>query len=190
MLCTRLCPTLRDPVELARLPCPWNFPGKNTGAGCHFLLQGIFPTQGSNLSLLCFLHRQVDFFFFLTTVPPGKPCKCLGRSKISFRRSEDKVNEDRQGTRKLFSGLQQNCTSTTPPCGELLKHCPLGLFPQHKLPWECKKRARKSRGQDGQDGHRWQARGPLSRRVVGGTTLSPGVPCAPQKEAVQLDKFV
>ena len=32
-----------------RLPCPWNFPGRNTGVDCHFLLQGIFPTQGSNL---------------------------------------------------------------------------------------------------------------------------------------------
>ena len=31
---------------------PWDFPGKNTGVGCHFLLQGIFPTQGSNPSLL------------------------------------------------------------------------------------------------------------------------------------------
>ena len=30
--------------------CPWNFPGKNTGVGCHFLLQGLFLTQGSNLS--------------------------------------------------------------------------------------------------------------------------------------------
>ena len=30
---------------------PWNFPGKSTGVGCHFLLQGIFPTQGSNLGL-------------------------------------------------------------------------------------------------------------------------------------------
>ena len=29
------------------LICPWNFPGKNTGVGCHFLLQGIFPTQVS-----------------------------------------------------------------------------------------------------------------------------------------------
>ena len=28
--------------------CPWNYPGKNTGVGCHPLLQGIFPTQGSN----------------------------------------------------------------------------------------------------------------------------------------------
>ena len=35
--------------------CPWDFPGGNTGVSCHFLLQGIFPTLGSNLSLL---HRQ------------------------------------------------------------------------------------------------------------------------------------
>ena len=33
------------------------FPGKNTGVGCHFILQGIFPTQRSNL---CLLHWQVD----------------------------------------------------------------------------------------------------------------------------------
>ena len=36
----------------AKLLCPWNSPGKHTGVGCHFLLQGIFPTQGSNLGLL------------------------------------------------------------------------------------------------------------------------------------------
>ena len=35
--------------------CPWSFPGKNTRMGCHFLLQGIFPTHGSN------------------------PCFCIGR---------------------------------------------------------------------------------------------------------------
>ena len=29
-----------------------NFPGKNTGGGSHSLLQGLFPTQGSNLGLL------------------------------------------------------------------------------------------------------------------------------------------
>ena len=44
-------PNSCDPVDCSqpsRLPCPWDFPGKNTGVGCHFLLQGIFPTQGSN----------------------------------------------------------------------------------------------------------------------------------------------
>ena len=43
-----------------RLLCPWDFPGKNTGVGFHFLLQGIFPTQRWNLSLLCLLHWQAD----------------------------------------------------------------------------------------------------------------------------------
>ena len=32
--------------------CPWDFPDKNTGMGCHFLLQGIFPAQRRNLHLL------------------------------------------------------------------------------------------------------------------------------------------
>ena len=36
---------------------PWDFPGKNTGVGCHCLLQGIFPTQGLNPNLL---HWQAD----------------------------------------------------------------------------------------------------------------------------------
>ena len=39
-------------LQPTRLLCPWAFPGKNTGVGCHFLLQGIFPTQGSNPGLL------------------------------------------------------------------------------------------------------------------------------------------
>ena len=43
-----------------RLLCPWNFPGKNTGVGCHFLLQGIFPSQGTNPSLLWLLHWPTD----------------------------------------------------------------------------------------------------------------------------------
>ena len=50
------CPTLCSPKEPSRLLCPWNFPGKNTGVGCHFFLQGICPTQGSSLHLLCLLH--------------------------------------------------------------------------------------------------------------------------------------
>ena len=41
----------------ARLLCPWDFPGKYARVGCHFLLQGIFPNQGSNL---CLLHWQED----------------------------------------------------------------------------------------------------------------------------------
>ena len=40
-------------LEPLRFLCLWNFPGKNTGVGCHALLQGIFLTQGSNRYLLC-----------------------------------------------------------------------------------------------------------------------------------------
>ena len=38
-------------------PLSWNFPDKDTGAGCHFLLQGLFPTQRLNP---CLLHLQGD----------------------------------------------------------------------------------------------------------------------------------
>ena len=52
--------TFCDPMEPTRLLCPWDFPGKNTGASCHFLLQAIFLTQESNLCLLCLLNCQAD----------------------------------------------------------------------------------------------------------------------------------
>ena len=47
-------------LQPARLLCPWHSPGKNTGVGCHFLLQVIFMTQGSNPCLLSLLHWQID----------------------------------------------------------------------------------------------------------------------------------
>ena len=49
-----------------RLLCPWDSPGKNAEVGCHFLLQGIFLTQGS-------LSPTLAGGFF-TTEPTGKPC--------------------------------------------------------------------------------------------------------------------
>ena len=38
-------------LQHAKLLCPWDCPGKNTGVGCHALLQGILPTQGLNPGL-------------------------------------------------------------------------------------------------------------------------------------------
>ena len=55
-----------------RLLLPWDFPGKSTGVDCHFLLQGIFSTQGSNPGLLhCrqmlyHLSHQGSFFLELS----------------------------------------------------------------------------------------------------------------------------
>ena len=50
------CPTLCDPVNPPGSSVHRDSPGKNTGVICHALLQGIFPTQGSNPG---FLHWQV-----------------------------------------------------------------------------------------------------------------------------------
>ena len=61
-----------------RLLCPWDYPGKNTGVGFHFLLQGIFLTQGSNLCLLYLLHWQADS---LPLAPSGKPVYKWGTIK-------------------------------------------------------------------------------------------------------------
>ena len=43
--------------------CPWDFPGKNTGLGCHFLLQGIFLIQELNPRLLHIARRDKKAFF-------------------------------------------------------------------------------------------------------------------------------
>ena len=46
VLVIQSCPTLCNFTDCSL--CPWNSPGKNTGVDCHFLLWGIFLTQGSN----------------------------------------------------------------------------------------------------------------------------------------------
>ena len=60
-----------DPWTVAhRLLSPWDFPGMNTGVGCHFLLQKIFPTKGSNPG---FLHcRQTLYHLSYQGSPEGR----------------------------------------------------------------------------------------------------------------------
>ena len=72
-LIAQSCPALCDPVDCSPLGSSvhGDFPGKNTGVGCHFLLQEIFLTQGSNLRLL---HWQVGSL--PADEPPGKPPGC------------------------------------------------------------------------------------------------------------------
>ena len=70
-------PHLKVKVLVAHLHGLWpssllyllDTPGKNTGVGCHALLQGIFLTQGSNSCLLCLLHQQGCSS---PLAPPGK----------------------------------------------------------------------------------------------------------------------
>ena len=46
-------------LQPTRLLCPWDFPGKDTGVGCHFIFQGIFLIQGSNPG---FLHCRQSLY--------------------------------------------------------------------------------------------------------------------------------
>ena len=109
--CPTLCPLWT--AEPTRLLCPWDFPGRNTGVGCHFLLQGIFPAikstspvspalaggffnicaPGKPLSYGCaYSLSRVRLFCNPTDCSP--PCSCVhgilrARIHSSFRRFPD-----------------------------------------------------------------------------------------------------
>ena len=73
----KYCLTLCNPVDCS-LPgssVHGVLPGKGTRVSCHSLLQGIFPTQGSNSG---FLYWQAGFFFFNHLSHQGSPPLALG----------------------------------------------------------------------------------------------------------------
>ena len=91
-LVIQLCPALKVhglwPTRLS----VWNFPGKNTEVGCHFLLQGIFLTQGSNPSLLRLLHGRWILYHWAI----GKPRRFSSCCKILVSiQSSNKASSDR-----------------------------------------------------------------------------------------------
>ena len=99
-----------------KTPRLWNFPGKNTGVGCHFLLQRIFPTQGSNLLLLRLLHWQADSLPLshlgspiwgqvplVHRYPHYHHCKC---SSSHLTDGASKAQPCRKGDKKTESGMR------------------------------------------------------------------------------------
>ena len=64
VLVTQSCPTLFDLMDCSlRLLCLWDSPGKNTGVDRHFLLQGIFLTQGSKPGLSMLLADMLHMSY-------------------------------------------------------------------------------------------------------------------------------
>ena len=90
--CAQLSLTLRNPVDCSPPGslCPWNLPGKNTGVSCHFLLYGIFLTQGSNLCLLLLLYWQAS------SLPLSHLGICLPMQEMQFRSlgQEDRLEKE------------------------------------------------------------------------------------------------
>ena len=101
VLVAQFCLTVCDPMDCSPLDsCPWNSPGKNTGMGCHSLLQGIFPIQGLNVGLPC--CRQILYYLglkqqvvvagcrgstFLSVDPFS--CSCPGKADPTERLSSE-----------------------------------------------------------------------------------------------------
>ena len=88
-VCAQSCPTLSD--------CPWNLPGKNTGVGCCFLLQGTLASPA--------LAGR-----FFTTTPPGKPKNFFISSKSTNWSGllMDKLEQRdcaTSGIERVFTGL-------------------------------------------------------------------------------------
>ena len=71
-------------LKFTRLSCPWDFPA-NTGVGCHFLLQGILPNQGSNPHLLHLLHWQAESLPRSHLGCPSKLYMSLDFIEVSFK---------------------------------------------------------------------------------------------------------
>ena len=125
----QLCLTLCNPVDCS-LPgssVRGMFPGKSTGVGCHFLLQGIFLTQGLNSCLFSLLHWRI-----LYTVPLGSPRIDMGAVDralsylFSSVQCSSVVSDSLQPRCVLRGGLQHS----TPPCpsptpGVHSNSCPL-----------------------------------------------------------------
>ena len=77
-VCVLSCSVTSDALRPQRLQptellCPWDSLGKNTGVGCHFLLQVIFPMQGSNPHLLCLLNCRWILYHWATAEDPKPP---------------------------------------------------------------------------------------------------------------------
>ena len=88
------CPTLQPHgLQPTRHLLPWNLPGNGTGVSCHLLLQGIFPTQGSNPGLP---HGRQTL---LLSEPPGKPA----RSLMCFNSRTERSWWDRRNPCRLWS---------------------------------------------------------------------------------------
>ena len=96
MLVTQLCPTVCDPMY-----SPWNSPGQNTGVGSPSLLQGIFPTQGSNPGLPALQASS------LPAEPQRKP-KNIGVGSLSLLQGifpTQESNQDLLHCRQIFYQL-------------------------------------------------------------------------------------
>ena len=123
MVVSKSCLTLATPQTVAtRLLCPWYFPSKNTEVDCHFLLQGIFQTQGSNPGLLCCSQSPALQADSLLTEPPEKlTTSCI--ADVYPRNSDKMIDLAKLIPTRASSIIQLN------KCIYIFHSSPLSLLP-------------------------------------------------------------
>ena len=100
-----VCSVMSNSLQpLGKLLCLWNYPSENTGIGCHFLFQGIFPTQGWSPHLLGLLQWPVD------SLPPlshlGSPTVYCHKANLNKFQSSEVIQS-------MFLDLQLKYRSVT-----------------------------------------------------------------------------
>ena len=83
--------------------CPWSFPGKDTGVGCHFLLQGIFLSQGTNPHLLRLLYWQAGSLPLHHLESPPNHWTAREIPKEKFYKYKESMQKDNKHLRVLIS---------------------------------------------------------------------------------------
>ena len=111
-VCVLSRPAVSSSVTRGLLPIrllhPWNSPGENTAVGCHFLLQRIFPTQGSNPDLLhCrwvlyHLNRQGSTHTHTHTHTPESLC-CTVETNITVQINHTSIKSSKHCFLRNFS---------------------------------------------------------------------------------------
>ena len=123
-----MCMLSATPQNVARqLLCPWNSPGKNTGVGRHFLLQGNLPHPGIEPTYLACPASAGRLF---TTESPGKPHTCNHRKMVL------KVQSAKTGGPQIQNYFHNNAQfiSVTQSCPTLcnLMDCSTTGFAVHR----------------------------------------------------------
>ena len=102
--------------------CPWGSPGKNNGVGSHFLLQGIFLTQGSNLGLLHCRHILYHLSVQFSSVHSLSRVRLFATPSTRARQASLSITDSR-------SSLRLMSIVSMMPSNHLIFCCPRLLLP-------------------------------------------------------------
>ena len=123
---------MSDSLQSHGLLCSWNFPGKNTGVACHFLLQGNFPTQRLVGAWVLSHVSRVPLFATLWTVARQAPLP-MG---VSRQEHWSGLSCSPLGESSLTQGCNQ-CLLRLLHCRWIL-YCCVTREAQVKYTWMCK----------------------------------------------------